>query len=66
MYSVSSVSSIAIIYDRNPVFGNIALADYPLTEMTLSLTFVSPSLASQLDSEYSVYVDVGMKQAILD
>lgn len=61
VYSVSAVSSIAIVYDRNPAFGNIALADYPLTEMTLSLTFESSDLAVALDSEYYVYVDVGMK-----
>lgn len=63
---MSSISSIALVYDRNPSFGVIALADYPLTEMSLVLTLESTLLASQLDSTYYVYVDVGIRQTIYD
>lgn len=63
---MSSVSSNAIIYDRNPSLGSLAMGDYPLTEMLLNITFKSPDKANLMDSIVTVYVDVGIKQTITD
>lgn len=58
---MSSISSYAIIYDRNPSFGNIALGDYPLTEMLLTVAFESEDSSNLMDTVNTVYVDVGIK-----
>ncbi|KAL4429313.1 hypothetical protein ABPG74_002299 [Tetrahymena malaccensis] len=65
-YTVSSISSIAIVYDRNPSFTNIALGDYPLTDLQLIVTIVNQNTANTIGALNTVYVDVGVKQQIQD
>lgn len=49
------------MYDRNPVFGIIALGDYPLTEMLVTVGFNNREEPSSLDSLYTVNIDIGVK-----
>ncbi|EAS07615.2 hypothetical protein TTHERM_00919640 (macronuclear) [Tetrahymena thermophila SB210] len=65
-YTVSSISSIAIVYDRNPSFTNIALGDYPLMDLQLTVTILNQNTANMIGALNTVYVDVGVKQQIQD
>ncbi|KAL4471203.1 hypothetical protein ABPG72_007570 [Tetrahymena utriculariae] len=65
-YTVSSISSIAIVYDRNPSFTTFALGDYPLIDLQLIVTILSQNTANLIGALNTVYVDVGVKQQIQD
>lgn len=75
MYSVSSMSSKAIIYDYNTVFSIFALNEFPATELEIELDMslgnglTSSSITSAVDkyaplSKYMVNVDIYFKRKI--
>ncbi len=71
MYSVSSKSSKAIIYDYNTVFSIFALNEFPATELevNLDMSLSSSSTASVVEkytplSKYMVNVDIYFKRKI--
>ena len=65
MFTISDMSSQAIIYDSNSVFGTISLNEYPSEDMEINVHSSEPE-RNNLSAIYNITLDIFPKKRISD